>query len=232
MSQEYFNLDANGACLLKQDRLYNVRKDSNMINKLDCRNMSCPAPVLLVRDTLKNESPDAIIVRVDNDAARQNVSRFLEHQCYKVRFEMHGDEHWVFGTREEGVATAPEKSSPVMIKSMDVKKKIMVLVTCVHMGHGDDALGDMLMFNFLKTLKEMGSDLWRVAFVNSGVSFTAEGSDAVPILQELASEGVQILACGACLAYFHLLDKIQVGEVANMFEIVNGMQLADSVVTI
>ena len=100
------------------------------------------------------------------------------------------------------------------------------------MGHGDDGLGDMLMFNFLKTLKEMGPELWRLVFVNSGVSFTAEGSEAVPILQELAGEGVQILACGACLAYFHILDKMQVGEVTNMLEIVTGMQLADSVVTI
>jgi len=100
------------------------------------------------------------------------------------------------------------------------------------MGHGDDGLGDMLMFNFIKTLKEMGPDLWRVAFVNSGVSFTAEGSEAVPLLKELAGEGVQILACGACLAYFHLLDKQQVGEVSNMLDIVTGMQIADTVVTI
>jgi selenium metabolism protein YedF len=111
-------------------------------------------------------------------------------------------------------------------------KKIMVLITSTHMGHGDDGLGDMLMFNFIKTLKEMGTDLWRVAFVNSGVSFTSEGSEAVPLLQELAANGVQIAACGACLAYFHILDKIQVGEVTNMLEIVTGMQHADSVVTI
>ena len=203
-----------------------------MINELDCRGMSCPAPVLQVRDILKNESPAVVTVRVDNDAAQQNVRKFLEHQNYQVRSEKHDGEHWVIGTRGEGAMTAPEKSSPAIFERLAGEKKIMVLVTSVHMGHGDDALGDMLMFNFLKTLKEMGSDLWRVAFVNSGVSFTSEGSDAVPILQELAEGGVQIMACGACLAYFHLLDKIQVGDVANMFEIVTGMQLADSVVTI
>jgi selenium metabolism protein YedF len=108
----------------------------------------------------------------------------------------------------------------------------MVLITSTHMGHGEDGLGDMLMFNFIKTLKEMGPDLWRVAFVNSGVSFTAEGSEAVPFLQQLAGNGVQIVACGACLAYFHILDKMQVGEVTNMLDIVTGMQQADSVVTI
>jgi len=172
-------------------------------------------------------------VRVDNEAARQNVSRFLEHQNYQVSSEMLGGEFRVVGTKGDGEA-APEMPSPAPAaeKRGGGGKKIMVLVTSVHMGHGDDGLGDMLMFNFLKTLKEMGPDLWRVTFVNSGVSFTAEGSEAVPILQELAGEGVQITACGACLAYFHLLDKIQVGEVTNMLEIVTGMKLADSVVTI
>ncbi len=204
-----------------------------MINELDCRGMNCPSPVLSVRDALEKEATDFITVLVDNEAARQNVSRFLEHQNYQVSSEMQGNEFRVAGTREGGV-TAPGRSfpAPSAQKRESGEKKIMVLITSTHMGHGDDGLGDMLMFNFIKTLKEMGPDLWRVVFVNSGVSFTAEGSEAVPILQELAGEEVQILACGACLAYFHILDKIQVGEVTNMLEIVTGMKDADSVITI
>lgn len=204
-----------------------------MINELDCRGMECPAPVLYVRNFLENETPAEITVRVDNEAARQNVIRFLEHNNYLVNSEVQGTEILVVGTRKDG-SSDPVKPLPIPLAKyqVDGSKKIMVMITSVHMGHGDDGLGDMLMFNFIKTLKEMGPDLWRVVFVNSGVSFTAEGSEAVPILKELAGEGVQILACGACLAYFHVLDKIQVGEVTNMLEIVTGMKLADSVVTI
>jgi selenium metabolism protein YedF len=204
-----------------------------MINELDCRGLDCPAPVLQVRNALEKEAPASITVLVDNEAARQNVSRFLEHQNYQVSSEVQEGEFRVVGTRG-GESNAPEKtySTPAVKYRGAGVKKIMVLVTSVHMGHGDDGLGDMLMFNFLKTLKEMGPDLWRLVFVNSGVSFTAEGSEAVPILQELAGEGVQILACGACLAYFHILDKMQVGEVTNMLEIVTSMKDADSVVTI
>jgi selenium metabolism protein YedF len=203
------------------------------MNELDCRGMNCPAPVLHVRDALEKEAFAAVTVRVDNEAARQNVSRFLEHQNFQVRSEVQGDEFQVFGTRGEG-GDASEKVSPAaaVIADKAALKKIMVFVTSDKMGHGDDGLGDMLMFNFLKTLKEMGPELWRVTFVNSGVSFTAEGSEAVPVLRELAGMGVQISACGACLAFFHILDKIQVGEVTNMLEIVTSMKLADSVVTI
>ena len=204
-----------------------------MTNELDCRGLGCPAPVLKIRDVLKKEAPAAIAVLVDNEAAWQNVCRFLEHQDFKISTEKQGTGFRVVGTREE-VPTTPgsTSSAPAARERKTGMKKIMVMVTSVHMGHGDDALGDMLMFNFLKTLKEMGPDLWRVVFVNSGVTFTAEGSEAVPVLQELAGEGVQILACGACLAYFHILDKMQVGEVSNMLDIVTGMQGADSVVTI
>ncbi|MFZ4856501.1 MAG: sulfurtransferase-like selenium metabolism protein YedF [Desulfuromonadaceae bacterium] len=206
-----------------------------MMKELDCRGMNCPAPVLHVRDTLAQGALNDISVLVDNEAARQNVSRFLEHQSYQVQSEGQGDLFRVVGTRGEGASSnssVPASSLPVALQSATGAKKIMVLITSTHMGHGDDGLGDMLMFNFIKTLKEMGPDLWRVAFVNSGVSFTSEGSEAVPLLQELAGNGVQIAACGACLAYFHILDKLQVGEVTNMFDIVTGMQQADSVITI
>lgn len=204
-----------------------------MINELDCRGMNCPAPVLSVRDTIGKSAPAAIAVIVDNEAARQNVCRFLEHQRYQVSSEKQGEDFRVVGTKANGNDALEGVSQQTAVeKTQGGEKKIMVLITSVHMGHGDDGLGDMLMFNYLKTLKEMGSDLWRVAFVNSGVSFTAEGSEAVPVLQELAAAGVHISACGACLAYFHLLDKMQVGEVANMLDIVTGMRLADSVVTI
>ena len=205
-----------------------------MSNELDCRGMECPAPVLQVRNTIESETPETVTVLVDNEAARQNVSRFLQHQNYRVSSDASHGEFRVVGTRTEGASPESKaaRPAPEPRKPRVGAKKIMVLVTSATMGHGDDGLGDMLMFNFIKTLKEMGPELWRVAFVNSGVSFTAAGSEAVPILQELVDAGVQVTACGACLAFFHILDIMQVGQVTNMLEIVTGMQEADSVITV
>jgi selenium metabolism protein YedF len=204
-----------------------------MINDLDCRGMNCPEPVLRVRNIIVKESPPVLSVLVDNEAACQNVCRFFEHQNFQVITEKTGSEFRIVGTRADFI-NPPKAPTPVTIVKEPLVgiKKVMVVVTSDCMGHGDDGLGDMLMFNFLKTLKEMRPELWRLVFVNKGVSFTAEGSEAVPVLQELAAEGVQIFACGACLAYFHILDKIQVGEITNMLDIITGMKLADSVITI
>jgi selenium metabolism protein YedF len=201
--------------------------------ELDCRGMNCPAPVLHVRDALEKEAVSALTVLVDNEAAWQNVRRFLEHRNFQVNAERQGDEYRIVAARmDEAGASGVQPVVPVLKENVPGTKKIMVLVTSEQMGRGDDGLGDMLMFNFLKTLKEMGSDLWCLAFVNGGVKFTARDSEAVPILQELAGSGVQVLACGACLAYFHILDSMQVGDVTNMLDIVTNMKHADSVVTI
>ena len=204
-----------------------------MVNELDCRGLGCPGPVLKTRDVLQNESPGSIAVLVDSESARQNVLRFLEHQNFKVTCESQGTDFRVVGTREGELSASVESTGPIAEKERSSgTKKIMVIITSEHMGHGDDGLGDMLQFNFLKTLKEMGPELWQVVFVNGGVNFTAEGSEAVPVLQELVDQGVQIRACGACLAYLHILDKIQVGEITNMLDIVIAMKLADTVITI
>jgi selenium metabolism protein YedF len=98
---------------------------------------------------------------------------------------------------------------------------------------GDDVLGLKLMVNFLRTLKEMGDELWRLVFVNNGVKLTIEGSDVLEDLKGLRkSAGLKIMVCGTCLDHFNLLEKKQVGETTNMLDIVTAMQLADKVINI
>jgi selenium metabolism protein YedF len=99
-------------------------------------------------------------------------------------------------------------------------------------GSGDDVLGAKLMVNFIKTLKEMGNDLWRLVFVNSGVKLTIDGAGTVEDLEELEAAGITILVCGTCLDYFNLLERKQVGQTTNMLDIVTAMQLADKVINI
>ena len=200
-----------------------------MRHELDCRGQTCPAPILQIRDMLEKETPPFITVIVDNEAAKENVSRFLEHNHYQVSVEQLGSDFRVIATGNPGTC---EIMAPADLQTDTAARKIMVMMGTNRMGHGDDKLGAGLMINFLKTLKEMEPDLWRLIFVNSGVTLTVEGSEAVPILQELDKDGVGILVCGTCLDHFHLLDKKQVGETTNMLDIVTSMQLADSVINI
>ncbi len=198
-----------------------------MTKELDCRGQACPAPVLQVKEILEKETPAMITVIVDNEAARENVSRFLEHKDFQVKVEQAGPDFLVTGS---GSGLSCEVMDEAMLRAEAGARKILVMVGTDRLGHGDDKLGAGLMLNFLKTLKEMGPDLWRLVFVNNGVKMTAAGAEAVPVLQELAASGVSILVCGTCLNHFKLLDKKEVGETTNMLDIVTSLQVADSVI--
>lgn len=199
-----------------------------MATQLDCRGLACPAPVLRTRELIEKENPSAIQVNVDNDAARQNVSRFLESQGFQVSASQEGREFHVVGRRQEGAAT----ERPVCTVPEPARRKIVVMLGTDRLGHGDDELGLKLMVSFLGTLKEMGRELWRLVLVNNGVKLTVPESPVLPALKELEAAGVSLLVCGTCLNHFKLLEKKQVGETTNMLDIVTSMQVADSVINI
>ena len=202
-----------------------------MTRELDCRGQACPAPVMQVRDILAQERPAALSVIVDNEPARENVSRFLAHHGFQVTVAPLGSDFRVTGTAGDGTCAIMTESEMTAVAG-DKTKKILVMVGTDRLGHGDDTLGAGLLLNFLKTLKEMGPDLWRLVFVNAGVKLTVQGAQTVPVLQELAGAGVSILVCGTCLNHFQLLNKKEVGETTNMLDIVTSLQVAGSVINI
>lgn len=201
-----------------------------MKRELDCRDMICPAPVMQVRDSLAVDRPASIVVMVDNEAARENVSRFLTHHGYQVHGEEKDSDFMVTGVKNDGVCQVMSEEELASVPTGG--KKILVMLTTDRMGHGDDSLGAGLMLNFIKTLKEMGPELWRLVMVNSGVKLAVEGAETLAVLQEHAASGVSILVCGTCLNHFKLLDKKQVGEITNMLDIVTSLQVADQVINI
>jgi selenium metabolism protein YedF len=198
------------------------------MKSIDCRGLECPAPVLRAKEALDKEGIDELTVIVDNEAARQNVSRFLEFQGFSVHINEDAGCFNIVGTRKEGGGHQGSAHE----SALHERQKIMIMVTTDSLGRGDDELGSKLMGGFLKTLKEMGDDLWRIVFLNNGVKLAAEGSSLLPALKDLRDQGVPILVCGTCLTHFSLMDKLQVGEVTNMLDTVTAMQVADKVINI
>ena len=198
------------------------------MKEIDARGLACPAPVLQTKAALQEESPNGVRVVVDNAASQQNVQRFLESQGFQTALEQVGADYVVIGNCDSMSSAQPQ---PAPKPSSDTKK-IMVMCATDRLGFGDDALGLKLMVNFLRTLKEMGDELWRLVFVNNGVKLTIDGSDVLEDLKDYEKNGLKILVCGTCLDHFNLLDRKQVGETTNMLDIVTAMQLADKVINI
>jgi len=51
---------------------------------IDARGYSCPQPVLMFMKAIKSGSENEVIVMVDTDASKENVSRAAESKKYKV----------------------------------------------------------------------------------------------------------------------------------------------------
>jgi len=198
------------------------------MKEIDARGLACPAPVLQTKAALQEENPAGMRIIVDNAASQQNVQRFLESQGFQTAMEQVGSDYVVIGNCDSMSSAQPQPTPELPSDA----KKILVMCATDRIGFGDDALGLKLMVNFLRTLKEMGNELWRLVFVNNGVKLTIEGSEVLEDLKAYESAGLKILVCGTCLDHFNLLEKKRVGETTNMLDIVTAMQLADKVINI
>ncbi len=198
------------------------------MQEIDARGLACPAPVLQTKKAIAENNVNSIRVLVDNEAAMQNVNRFLTTQGFVASVQEKEGGFYVTGRREDRFEPEDDVAEKVDAEG----QKIMVMVGSDCMGHGDAGLGSKLMVSFLKTLKEMGTDLWRLIFVNNGVKLAISDSEVLPVLKEYEKEGLCILVCGTCLTHFNLMDQKQVGETTNMLDIVTAMQLADKVINI
>lgn len=201
-----------------------------MTKILDARGLTCPAPVLLVKDAVERAGELEMAVLVDNEPSRENVTRFLHSRGYTVTAVQEGEAVRLKAHRNgESPATREQTEADA---ERAAAQKILILITTDRLGSGDELLGQKLMVNYLKTLKEMAPDIWQLIFVNGGVRLTTTSSPVLAELQGYERSGVTVLACGTCLEHFGLTADKAVGAATNMLDIVTATQLADKVITI
>lgn len=205
--------------------------------ELDCKGLPCPQPVLQCKQCIEASAPAGFSVLVDNEAAKENVTRFLASQGYETSAEKAQEGLWrLVAARkdaEPNAAEAPACGCEVMSQEQLAqlgRQKICVFIASRTMGAGDDELGTKLMENFIATLPELGEDLWRIIMVNDGVKLAIADSPVLQTLQKLEQGGVSILVCGTCLNFFEILEQKAVGETTNMLDVVTSMQLASRVI--
>ena len=62
------------------------------MKQLDARGLSCPEPVIMIRKAMMSKEAAYEMV-VDNPTSKENVTRYAEHQGYKVEVKEQGDEY-------------------------------------------------------------------------------------------------------------------------------------------
>jgi selenium metabolism protein YedF len=202
------------------------------VTTVDARGLACPQPVLETRRALEQSGNSELRVLVDNETSLENVSRFARNQGCRVEVKDSGQQFEIIIARAGEAPAEPEELLPCAIPSEQPgKTKNVVYIGNNCMGKGDDDLGAKLMRGFLRTWIDVTPKPWRMIFINSGVKLTTTDDEAVDAVSLLEEKGVEILSCGTCLQHFGLEDKLRVGKVTNMYEVIESLNKASKVIS-
>ncbi|WP_294856333.1 sulfurtransferase-like selenium metabolism protein YedF [uncultured Oscillibacter sp.] len=191
----------------------------------------CPIPVVKATKALgAMKEAGTLEILVNNDVAVQNLGRMAAGYHFSMRVE----------SRENGVSavvmdvTGP--ISPIALETagdlcgLPSSGSFVVAVDTDVMGRGSEELGKTLMKGFLFAVSQLPSLPKTVLFYNGGAHLTCQGSASLEDIKALADKGVDIRTCGTCLNFYGLTDKLEVGSVTNMYEIVETLAQAGKVV--
>ena len=193
-----------------------------MTKIVDARNMSCPQPVVLTKRALKEA--DEVLTIVDNEVARDNVSRLGKSQGCAVSVEPKEDGIYLTLRKME---VGPAKAEPQSASG------IVLFIGADVVGRGEnEQLGSLLMQSFLHTVGGLTCRPETIILMNNGVKLVTEDSLVLGELRQLENQGIDILACGTCLSRLQLTDKVAVGHVSNMYIIADSLLKAAKVISL
>lgn len=108
----------------------------------------------------------------------------------------------------------------------------VILVTTNGMGKADEKLQLTLIEKYLELLLRGSSLPYALCFYTDGVKLVCDGSPVIPQLKKLETMNVRMIICSTCLNYFDLADKVQVGIIGGMGDILEAQLRAANVITI
>lgn len=111
-------------------------------------------------------------------------------------------------------------------------KNTIILAVNYGMGMADEALQLTLFNKYLELLLQNGQLPAAFCFYTAGVKLVCEGSPVLEKLRELEEKNVRLIVCSTCLGYYNLQDKIRVGIVGGMGDILEAQTNADKVITL
>lgn len=192
----------------------------------------CPVPVIKTKKAMEQPGVSEVVVLVDNDIAMNNVKKMAISLGADVSVEkIHEQEIHVCINMNKDVA---EKGSDKVIETEKKAKQdevnVVVAISSKEMGAGDEKLGEVLMKGFLFAVSQLEELPKTILFYNGGALLTTKGSDSLEDLKFMEEEGVEILTCGTCLDFYGKKDQLEVGNVTNMYDIVEKLSKADKVI--
>ena len=200
---------------------------------------ACPIPVVKTKNAIRElQGAGSVETLVDNEIAVQNLTKMavqigfgvhsekISENEYKVTMTVSAEAAQV--AANSAVASVEEENCPVTAPSG--RKNTVVVISSDQMGTGEEELGKTLLKGFIYALSQQDDLPTTILFYNKGAFITCEESASIEDLKSLEAQGAEILTCGTCLNFYGLPEKLQVGEVTNMYVIAEKMTQADLIV--
>jgi intracellular sulfur oxidation DsrE/DsrF family protein len=108
----------------------------------------------------------------------------------------------------------------------------VILITQNGMGRGPEDLQLTLLGRYLELLNQQPELPAAICFYTEGVRVVVEGSPILEILNALEVKGVRLIVCSTCLNYFNLAEKIKIGIVGGMGDILEAQWKAEKVISL
>ncbi len=207
-----------------------------MTKILDGFGKPCPMPLVMAKKEIDAGNHD-IAVQVDNETAVKNLTRLGKKTGLSVSCDVI-EGGWLM-TFAEGDGAAP--AEPDLGAALGAGAACSTAGGCGyavfvgkdHVGEGDPELGRNLMKMALYTLAEGDVPPASLLFMNAGVNLVAGGeAQIVESVRKLEERGTEVLVCGTCLDFYGVKDRLEVGEVSNMYDILGRMQEAAKVISL
>ena len=203
---------------------------------VDARGLACPLPVVNAKKAVEEmKQGGELTVLVDNEIAVQNLQKFAKQKGLESTGAKKAEKEYeviiqvAVKEADETQEAAAEREE--VLCSPDARKNGMVVVLSANvMGTGDEKLGKALMKAFVFAVTKQDRLPETIVCYNTGAYLTCEGADTLEDLKSLEAEGVKILTCGTCLDFYGIKDTLAVGGVTNMYEIVEVMENAKTIV--
>lgn len=189
--------------------------------KLDVRGLICPEPIVRTKQALESIASGTITVFTDSSATRDNILRFAERVNCQVSWQ----------EREPGVY-AIWITKTKCLNSTKTETGTVVFISSDQIGQGEPELGRLLLSLFLRTLTESSYRPSLLVLMNNGVKLALADSQVLSTLQTIEHQGIEVRICGTCLDFYGVKDRVRVGTVSNMYELVEILWSGNKVITI
>jgi len=199
---------------------------------VDTKGQLCPEPLIAAKKALRETATgESFIVLTDNQTSFDNLSRFLKDNKAEFQVNESGGV-WTMTIKKttgEVVQTKVEDYCNSEISHFE-KGNYVVAITSDKMGDGDEDLGQLLISNFIKALKDLDKLPLHMVFYNKGVTLAMKGSPVIEHIQDLEKMGVKIHLCATCVNHYRLEKNVVVGNLSNMYSIAEVMASAGNII--